>query len=295
MNSAETAAYNAAQAAKAAPAQAAASTQVGRGVSPRTHIAPPSAPAAPAPVAAAPAQPGQISPQVANYVKSTWGPKWDALKQQQSAITQQSQAIRAEVDKLLAMPPDQQAAVAGQQPPAAAPANTPAGAVASITGGGGVAPATAPVAPPTGNDRFSQAVAADHANQPAPYVQPKSIKNANWTPEQIAASQATANSPQAQAARQAKQDAANPWAARSNNPTYTRTPQAAKPAYEDPDKIIRDAKVKKGFSDIDAKYAGRAKARAAKGGEYAKVDQELAGKTPAQRREIYKKWDREKK
>jgi hypothetical protein len=151
------------------------------------------------------------------------------------------------------------------------------------------------VPPPTGNDRFSQAVAADHANQPVPYKQPASITNANWTPAQIAASQATVNSPQGQAYAQNQQAVANPWKAPANNPTVTRTQQQSKPLPQSPDKMIRDAKLKKEFEKIDANSAKRRQAMANTGSPaqraaHAKVNQELAGKTPAQRRELYKKW-----
>ena len=216
------------------------------------------APQAPAPAAQAPAG-GPTADAINDFVVKTWGPRY--------------QQIRKEAEAFLALPPAAKLQAMGTPAPAA-PAAAPAPQVAAAPAPATQAPAPAPVAAPA----------------PAkPTVGPS-----NWTPEQIAASQATLNTPQGQAYLQSQKDKANPWGAKSNQAVPATLQQPKASTYVDPDKTIRDARVKKGFADIDAKYAKQRAAKAQGNKAYADVQKELAGMTPAQKRERYKQWDNSK-
>jgi len=221
--------------------------------------APAAAPQAPAP-APAPAAPagGPTTDAINNFIVQKWGPKYQQLGQELASVKKEAEAF-------LALPPAAKLQAMGT-PAAPAPAAAPAPQVAA-------APVQAP-APPA----------------PAkPAVGPS-----NWTPEQIAASQATLNTPQGQAYLQSQKDKANPWGAKSNQAVPATLQQPKASTYVDPNKTIRDAKVKKGLADIDAKYAKQRATKAQGNKAYADVQKELAGMTPAQKRERYKQWDGKK-
>jgi len=224
------------------------------------------APQAPAPAAQAPAG-GPTADAINNFIVQKWGPKYQQLGQELASVKKEAEAF-------LALPPAAKLQAMGTPAPAAqAPAAAPAPQVAAAPTPAAQAPA--PVAAPA----------------PAkPTVGPS-----NWTPEQIAASQATLNTPQGQAYLQSQKDKANPWGAKSNQAVPATLQQPKASTYVDPDKTIRDARVKKGFADIDAKYAKQRAAKAQGNKAYADVQKELAGMTPAQKRERYKQWDNSKK